>query len=283
VEDNVVELPLLGGRLQPYGTEPILPKLELPREDVTSKEYVPHILPFRDYSSGKGGPELPPNTVAFPDRWRVPLPHWQRYLDPSTETPYFNEKPKLWHPYHQSLLKGDLPVYGQDIFTNITAKSFTVAEFRKLPVPSGVSTVRPNSAEFFGRSEQAFLSTDTSVAVDLFQWRTAFKPVSWLIPRQRRSKRELDLGQGKHLLHPDPRGSGYPGFRRTTTHGNHPVSFRSYKQHKPCGRKSRKFSRAPASPRTILTLISTINSVAGTDKPVTRIARKMCCRCKRRF
>lgn len=210
VQDNVAELPLFGSRLQPYGTEALLPNLDLPRENVTSREYEIHSLPFRDYNSGAKGPDLPPNTQAFPNRWRVPLPHWQRYLDPSTETPYLHEKPKLWHPYHQSVLKGDLPIFGQDLFANITAKSFTVAELRKVPVPSGVSTARANSAEFFGKSEQAFVSTDTSVAVDLFRGETAFKPVTWLFHLTLVQNENWIWTRENNQVNPDPRGSGFP-------------------------------------------------------------------------
>ena len=60
------------------------------------------------------------------------------------------DTPRLWHPYEQSTLKGDVPIFGQDIFMNVTAKNFTLTEGRKLPVPSGVSTAAAGSADFSG-------------------------------------------------------------------------------------------------------------------------------------
>jgi hypothetical protein len=74
-----------------------------------------------------------------------------------------------------------VPIIGQDIFLNLTAKNFTLFEYRKLPVPSGVSAAQANSSEFFGRGQQQFLSNDTSFALDLFKGETAFKPVTWLL------------------------------------------------------------------------------------------------------
>ena len=224
-----------GERSVPYGTEPILPSLTLPRQDVVErepefKEFAPH-----GYLLGNAGQGLLPNSKAFPDRWRVPLPHWQRYLDPSVESAYLQEKPRIWHPYYQSLLKGDLPIFGQDLFTSITAKNFTLTEFRRLPVASGVSTLRPNSAEFFGRGDQATISTDTSVGIDLFRGETAFKPVSWLFRINVVDNENWIWTKENNQLNPDPRGSdvrdsgGNPniaGIQAVTGSGN-PGSFLS--------------------------------------------------------
>ena len=54
-------------------------------------------------------------------------------------------------------------------------------EARRLPTPSGVSSAQPNSSEFFGRSEQLFVSNDFSIGIDLFKGETAFKPVEWAL------------------------------------------------------------------------------------------------------
>src|SRR5207253_5392661 len=81
----------------------------------------------------------------------------------------------------QSKLKGHAPIYGQDIFLNLTVENFFQTEWRRLPTPSGVSSDRPNSSEFFGRSEQFFWSNDFSIGVDLFKGETAFKPVEWAL------------------------------------------------------------------------------------------------------
>ncbi|HYV28810.1 MAG TPA: hypothetical protein VFA77_14840, partial [Candidatus Eisenbacteria bacterium] len=86
-----------------------------------------------------------------------------------------------WHPYQQSVLKGDLPVIGQDVFLNLTASSQTEFEARRLPTPSAVSSAEPGSAEFFGRSEQLLLQNNLSLTVDLFKGETVFQPVHWAV------------------------------------------------------------------------------------------------------
>ena len=127
------------------------------------------------------------------------------------------EKTRLWHPYQQSRLKGDVPIFGQDIFTNISAKSFTQAEFRKLPVASGVSTAKPGSAEFFGNGAQSLISTDTSVAIDIFKGETSFKPVVWLLHINVVENENWVRTRENNLLNPDPRGSNYQSPASYTT------------------------------------------------------------------
>ena len=165
-----------------FPEESVLPgTLKLPRGDVIGHDPINKTFTYPSYPLGREGLGLLPHAKGVPNRWLIPFPHWQRYRDASTETPYTYDTPRLWHPYLQSKWKGDLPIFGQDIFFNLTAKNFSLFEMRKLPVPSGVSTVFPNSAEFFGRSEQMTYSNDTSIAFDLFKGETAFKPVQWLI------------------------------------------------------------------------------------------------------
>jgi hypothetical protein len=163
-----------------YGHEPLPRSLELPRRGV--HEVIPRRrkLEYEEYSQSERGEGLLPGSEPVPNRWFIGFGRWKRYADPSTETPYRSEL-RLWHPYLQSVLKGDTPIYGQDIFLNITAEDFFQLEGRKLPTPSGVSAERPNSSEFFGRSEQFFYSNDFSIGVDLFKGETAFKPVDWAI------------------------------------------------------------------------------------------------------
>ena len=155
--------------------------LKLPRGNLIGHDPIRKTFTYPSYPLGREGLGLLPHAKGVPNRWLVPFPHWQRYRDASTETPYMYDTPRLWHPYRQSKLKGDVPIFGQDIFLNLTAKNFSLFEMRKLPVPSGVSTATPNSAEFFGRGEQVTYSNDTSIAFDLFKGETAFKPVQWLL------------------------------------------------------------------------------------------------------
>ena len=83
-----------------------------------------------DYPLAQGSAGYP--SYAFPqmNRWRVPFSHWQRYEGRLAETPYSDDGPYWWHPYRQSVLKGDLPVIGQAIFLNLTAAMSTELEAR---------------------------------------------------------------------------------------------------------------------------------------------------------
>ena len=168
-------------QLPEYGDETLPRSLELPRKGV--REVVPRRrkLEYETYPESAHGIGLLPSSEPVPNRWFIGFGRWKRYADPSTETPYQSGSLKYWHPYLQSLLKGDAPIYGQDVFLNLTVSDFLQMEFRRLPTPSGVSTERPNSSEFFGRSEQFFVSNDLSIGVDLFQGETAFKPVEWAV------------------------------------------------------------------------------------------------------
>ena len=163
-----------------YGHEALPRSLELPRKGV--REVVPRRtkLNYETYPLSEQGEGLPPESQPEPNRWFIGFGRWKRYADPSTETPYQSDL-QLWHPYLQSKLKGDAPIVGQDVFLNITAEDFFQYETRKLPTPSGVSTARPNSSEFFGLSDQEFWFNDFSIGVDLFKGETAFKPIDWAL------------------------------------------------------------------------------------------------------
>ena len=187
-----------------YGDEPLPRSLELPRKDM--REVVPdrHKLDYESYPEAERGQGLLPDSQAVANRWFIGFGRWKRYADPSTETPYQSGL-KLWHPYLQSTLKGDAPVIGQDIFLNLTVSDFFQLEGRRLPTPSGVSSARPNSSEFFGRSQQFFLSNDFSIGIDLFQGETAFKPVDWAIRILGVYNNNYTEVQETNVLNPDPR------------------------------------------------------------------------------
>ena len=167
-------------QLPEYGEEPLPRSLELPRKGV--REVVPRRkkLGYETYPLSEQGEGLLPASQPEPNRWFIGFGRWKRYADPSTETTYQSEL-RLWHPYLQSKFKGDAPIFGQDIFLNITAEDFFQFEARKLPTPSGVSAERPNSSEFFGRGDQLFYANDFSIGLDLFKGETAFKPVEWAL------------------------------------------------------------------------------------------------------
>jgi hypothetical protein len=138
------------------------------------------------------------------NRWGVPIGTWHRYDDERTEQPYQRET-QLWHPYLQSVLKGDVPVIGQDIFLNLTLFNLTDFEGRRLPKPSGISTEDPNSAEFFGRSDELFVQSYFGLRLDLFKGETAFKPVEWQLRLQPVFNLNYTRVEERNVLDPDPR------------------------------------------------------------------------------
>ncbi|HEX4631709.1 MAG TPA: hypothetical protein VH188_12175, partial [Chthoniobacterales bacterium] len=186
--------------------------LGLPRRGVREMEPERHKLDYEQYPDSENGHGLLPASEPVPNRWFLGFGRWQRYADPGTaETPYQTGRLRFWHPYLQSTLKGDSPIIGQDIFLNLTLNDFFQFEARKLPIPSGVSTARPNSSEFFGRSDQLFFSNDFSIGVDLFKGETAFKPVVWALRLLFVANQNYIRVKENNALDPDPRGPGFTG------------------------------------------------------------------------
>jgi hypothetical protein len=114
-----------------------------------------------------------------PDRWRIGFPDYERA--PGTgEAPLV--RGQWWDPYHQNVLKGDYPVPGfQNTFLAFTARSFTLTEVRRLPTPSGVSSERPDSQQFFGRGTSLLFDQAFPLTVELFGGNAGFRPRSWEI------------------------------------------------------------------------------------------------------
>ncbi len=195
-------------QLPDYGEEAVPRSLGLPRRGV--REVVPGRtkLEYPEYPEAEEGRGFPAGDQPVPNRWFIGFGRWKRYADPSAETPFQTGGGLKWfHPYLQSLLKGDAPIYGEDIFLNLTLTNFTQFEARRLPVPSGVSTARPDSSEFFGRSEQLFVSSDFQIGVDIFKGETAFKPVEWAIRLLHvYNINYVDIEEA-NVLDVDPRGS----------------------------------------------------------------------------
>ena len=108
-----------------------------------------------------------PSMQEITDRWRIVPPPYE--LDEHSRGPL--------DPYHQNILKGDYPILGNDTFFVLTGISDSTAEARTLPTPSGVSSVRPGSIEFFGRDGQGLFAQNLIVSGDLFQGLTTFQPV----------------------------------------------------------------------------------------------------------
>ncbi|MFM2294425.1 MAG: hypothetical protein RLZZ350_838 [Verrucomicrobiota bacterium] len=168
LEDGKKELPISISRAfgKPNANEPI-----------TGNSDRTVITPFERVK----GYNFPPNSVPMTNRWRIGFAPWKRYAQGSVENPYETPQPLLWRPYRQSILKGDAPIIGQDIFLDLTASSTTEFEARRTPVPSGVSSSGSGSAEFFGASEQEVVQQNFAFSVQLFKGETVFQPVHWAL------------------------------------------------------------------------------------------------------
>lgn len=106
--------------------------------------------------------------LPVPDRWRIGFPEWQRY-----------DRGRAVDPYRQNVLKGDYPIIGQKTFLVLSALSDTIGEARRVPVPSDVSSQRPESEEFFGRGEQGTFVQAVILSLSLFHGDAAFRPRDW--------------------------------------------------------------------------------------------------------
>lgn len=164
-----------------YGLGPLPPGLELPRTNTRGNLYIKEKWENPKYEIGNDDYPLPSFAEPETNRWRIGFVPWKRYTSGDIEQPYESPKPLLWRPYAQSILKGDAPIFGQDIFLDLTAGSETAFEMRRVPTPSGVSTANPNSAEFYGGSEQLFVQNNFSFTMDLFKGETVFQPVHWAL------------------------------------------------------------------------------------------------------
>jgi hypothetical protein len=165
--------------LRSYGSGPLTNGLALPRENVRRELRIYQDFGAPHYSLGKM--DYPTNTAPVPNRWRVGFVPWQRYTSGVTEQPYETPNPMLWDPYRQSVLKGDVPVIGQDIFLDLTASAETVTEVRRVPTGGGVSAASPGEYAFFGEGEQISLQNNFAFTLNLFQGDTAFRPVDWAV------------------------------------------------------------------------------------------------------
>lgn len=117
-----------------------------------------------------------------PDRWRITFPEYDRYGDRGArgrDIPF--KRGPWWDPYNENVLKGDYPIKGDKLFMILTAVSATNVEQRRAPSPSGVSSVNPISAEFFGRPEQFATAETLQFSFELFHGDTTFKPRDWAI------------------------------------------------------------------------------------------------------
>jgi hypothetical protein len=114
--------------------------------------------------------EPPADFEPLEDRWRIEPPPYER-----------NVRGHWWDPYNQNVLKGDFPIWKDDVFFKLTAASRTVAEGRSVPLPSAVSSEDPGSFGFFGQSDTILIDQKFVVRTELFKGLTAYKPFDWQI------------------------------------------------------------------------------------------------------
>jgi hypothetical protein len=204
-----------------YGDDLVPSELALPRKGVKIEPRLESDFHSMEY---EGHEKIPSYARREGDRWRIGFGTNVRYADRATETPFMYPTPNLWHPYRQSVLKGDLPLFGPDIFLSVTAQNQFESEFRALPTPSNVSGARPTNGEFYGRGDSFFISNTTSVIFDLFEGEAAFKPVEWLFHFNLAHNLNYVEGSETGGVSPDPRGSGHKTNNSTFLSGAPPVN-----------------------------------------------------------
>ncbi|HEX3375553.1 MAG TPA: carboxypeptidase-like regulatory domain-containing protein [Candidatus Acidoferrales bacterium] len=139
----------------------------------------PDAVPGQEISTPEA---LPPSQEVFldaRDRWNVAMPEWNRY-GRGGEYPYVRAS-HWWDPFNRNRLKGDVPIWGQQTFLNVTATSDTFADERRVPSMSNISSARPGSSDYFGRGEHFALSQTFRFSFDLFHGDASFRPVDWRI------------------------------------------------------------------------------------------------------
>ena len=107
--------------------------------------------------------------IPIADRWRIGIPG--DYVQ--------NVRGAWYDPYNQNVLKGDYPIVGDDKFLIVTVTSDTLFEARRLPVPSGVSTIDPGSLAFFGVGEQQLINQNVILSIEFFKGDAAYRPRDW--------------------------------------------------------------------------------------------------------
>jgi len=127
-------------------------------------------------------PQIDPARREARDRWRIGFPEYDRYGDRGArgrDIPF--RRGRWWDPYNQSVLKGDYPIKGNELFMILSAVSTTGVEQRRAPTPSDVSSDEPGSGEFFGQPEQFASSETIQLSFELFHGDSTFKPRDWAI------------------------------------------------------------------------------------------------------
>ena len=187
-----------------YGLGPLPPGLELPRTNTRGNLYIHEKWPNPRYDLSGVGYSIPSFAEAETNRWRIGFVPWRRYTSGEIEQPYESPAPLLWRPYAQSVLKGDAPIVGQDIFLDLTASSETEFNARRVPTPSSVSSAGANNADFYGHSEELFVQNNFAFTIDLFKGDTVFQPVDWALRLEPVFNVNYTDASENHVINPNP-------------------------------------------------------------------------------
>jgi hypothetical protein len=116
------------------------------------------------------------------DRWRFAFPEYDRYGDKGARGRDIPFKRGRWYnPYDRNVLKGDIPVIGDDYFMILSAVSSTGVEIRRTPAPTNVSSANPDSNNPFGRPESFSVNQILQLSFEFFKGQTVFRPRTWAI------------------------------------------------------------------------------------------------------
>jgi hypothetical protein len=148
--------------------------------------------------------------LPLPDRWRIGFP---------TDYRQDARSGGALDPYGQNFLKGDFPIPGtSDVFFSLTLTSDTLVEARRLPVASGVSTVRPGAFDFFGQGRQALVNENLVVSTEIFAGDAGYEPKRWALRATPVFNGNYIHTSEKGLVNPDvqrgqDRSDGWIGFQ----------------------------------------------------------------------
>jgi hypothetical protein len=137
------------------------------------------------YAGGKSvqsAPQTEADRREVRDRWRVGFPEYDRYGDRGARGRDIPFKRGRWYdPYNQSVLKGDYPIIGNKTFMILSAVSTSSVEQSRTPKPSDIGSVRPGSAEFFGKPELLGVNQTFQFTFEMFRGDSTFRPRTWAI------------------------------------------------------------------------------------------------------
>jgi len=126
--------------------------------------------------------EVVEETREVRDRWRIGFPEYDRYGDLGARGRDVPFKRGSWYnPYDQNVLKGDLPIIGDDYFLILSGVSTTGVELRRTPSSTSVSSANEDSNNFLGRPESFSFNQTIQVSFEFFKGQTVFRPRSWAI------------------------------------------------------------------------------------------------------